>query len=192
MSSGKGKKLVYVSEDLLDEAAKVSQDEAVSLGKLVETALSQALKVNKLGYRSEQMADIFNLLESNRVLGGLFIPSGVLDFMVEKCNEKDVSKLRMLWFESGRWTGKYLAEKFANPIDALKNFLELSRWDLNEVDVANETGGSVKVRCVSTVMNLENTNLLAEFVKGSLAGLGYIVEDGDILKGMIILRVKKT
>jgi hypothetical protein len=190
MSSGKGKKLVYVSEDLLEQAAKVSRDEDISLGKLVESSLMQAVKVNKLGYRSEQMADFFNVLQSHRVLGGLFVPSGVLDFMVERCSEKDVIQLRELWFESGKWTGKYLAEKFSDPVDAFKHFLELSRWDLNEVDVAKD-GSSVKVRCISTVITMENTNLLSRFIEGVIVGLGYALEHMDCLKGMIILKAKQ-
>jgi len=190
MASDKSKKLVYVSESLLEQAAKVSRDEDVSLGKLVEISLLQAVKVNRLGYRSEQMADFFDILQSHRVLGGLFVPSGVLDFMVEKCCEKDVAQLRTLWFESGKWTGKYFAEKFADPVDAFGRFLELSRWDLNEVAVTKDAS-SVKVRCVSTVMTLENTNLLSKFIEGVMAGLGYAVDHVDCLKGMIILRAKK-
>jgi hypothetical protein len=190
MESGKGKKLVYVSEDLLEQAAKVSRDEGVSLGKLVECSLMQALKVNKLGYRSEQMADFFDVLQSNRVLGGLFVPSGVLDFMIAKCCKNDAVRLETLWFESGNWTGQYFAEKFANPVDAFRHFLELSRWDLNEVNV-KASGNSVKVRCVSTVMTLESTHLLSKFIEGVLGGMGYKVEHVDCLKGMIILASEK-
>ncbi len=73
MSSGKGKRLVYVSEDLLSQAAAVSRDEDISLGKLVENSLLQAVKVNKLGFRTDQMADLFDVLQGNRVLGGLFV-----------------------------------------------------------------------------------------------------------------------
>ena len=191
MAADKNKKLVYISEDLLEQAAQVSRGEGVSLGKLVESSLMQAVKVNKLGYRSDQMADFFDVLQANRVLGGLFIPSGVLDFMIEKCCQNDSETLRALWFESGRWTGKYLAEKFSDPVGVFGRFLELSRWDLNEVDVKG-SGNSVKVRCVSTVMTLENTNLLAKFIEGVMAGLGYVVEQVDCLRGMIILRAKKA
>jgi hypothetical protein len=102
----KGKKLVSVSEDLLDAAVKVSREEGVSMSRLVETLLEQAIKVNKLKYRSDQMAEFFDVLQTNRVLGGLFVPTDVLDFMLEKCRADSV-QLQNLWLESGRWTGKY-------------------------------------------------------------------------------------
>lgn len=189
MAGVKGKKLVSVSEDLLDVAAKVSREEGVSMGKLVEVLLEQAVKVNKLGYRSDQMADFFDVLQTNRVLGGLFVPTDVLDFMLEKCRVDRV-QLQNLWVDSGRWTGKYLTEKFADPIVAFARFLRLSRWDLNEVDVKS-IGVTVKVQCISTVMSLESTTMLAKFIEGAMDGIGYKVASTDCLKGMLIMSFKR-
>jgi hypothetical protein len=188
MAVVKGKKLVSVSENLLDAAAKVSREEGVPMGKLVENLLEQAVKVNKLRYRSDQMADFFDVLQTNRVLGGLFVPTSVLDFMLEKCS--DSAQLQSLWLDSGRWTGKYLTEKFADPLTAFGRFLELSRWDLNEVDI-KATGNTVKVQCVSTVMSLQSTNMLAKFVEGCMDGMGYRIVSTDCLKGMLIMNFKR-
>lgn len=190
MAVDKGKKLVSISEKLLDEAAKVSREEGVSLGKLVETSLEQAVQVNRLGYRSDQMADFFNVLQTNRILGGMFVPPDVLDFMTEKIGSENNDQLQALWLESGRWTGKYLAEKFADPVTAFGRFLKLSRWDLNEVDV-KQNGTMVKIQCVSTVMSLESTNMLAKYVEGALGGMGFHVVNVDRLKGLIIMQFKK-
>jgi hypothetical protein len=185
----KGKKLVSVSEDLLDAAAKVSREEGISLGKLVETLLEQVVKVNKLKYRSDQMAEFFDVLQTNRVLGGLFVPTDVLDFMLEKCRV-DSAQLQTLWLESGCWTGKYLVEKFPDPIMAFVRFLKLSRWDLNEVDV-KPSGNAVKIQCVSTVMSVESTTMLAKFVEGAMDGMGYRLVSKDCLKGMLIMNFKR-
>lgn len=189
-TTGKGKRLVYVSEDLLEKVAKVTRDEGISLSKLVEGALAETVKVNELGYSSQQMAEFFNVLQTNRVLGGLFVPSGVLDYMVEKCCQKDSSKLHAIWYDSGVWSGKYLKEKFQNPVEAFGHFLELTRWDLNEVDIKDEAN-VLKVRCVSTVMSIEGTRLLSKFIEGVVTGLGYKTQHVDCLKGMIILESKK-
>jgi len=190
MATGKGKKLVYISEDLLDKASKVSRAEGVSLAKLVEGALNEAIKVNELGYNSKHMAEFFNVLQTNRVLGGLFVPSGVLDFMIDKVCKNDAQQLQELWYESGRWNGKYLKEKFNDPVGAFRDFLGLSRWDLNEVDVKNDSN-MVKVRCVSTVMSFEGTRLLARFIEGIMNGMDYQTAKDTSLKGMIILEFKK-
>lgn len=190
MAVDKGKKLVSISEKLLDEAAKVSREEGISLGRLVETSLEQAVQVNKLGYRSDQMADFFNVLQTNRILGGMFVPPDVLDFMTEKIGADNSTQLQSLWFESGKWTGKYLVEKFPDPVTAFGRFLKLSRWDLNEVDV-KQNGSAVKIQCVSTVMSLESTDMLAKYVEGTLAGMGFRIVNADRLKGMVIMQFKK-
>jgi len=186
MAAVKGKKLVYVSEDLIDKAATVCRMENVSLSKLVEGALVETIKVHELGYSSKQMADLFDVLQANRVLGGLFVPSGVLDYMIEKASKADVAKLEELWYESGMWTGKYLKQKFSSPVEAFNHFLQLSRWDLNEVDLKEELTGRVKVRCISTVMSIEGTRLLEKFIDGALTGMGYKISSSECLKGLII------
>jgi hypothetical protein len=190
MATSKGKKLVYVSEDLLEKAAKVSRDEGISLSRLIEVALTEAVKVNELGYSSKQMADFFNVLQTQRVLGGLFVPTGVLDYLIEKMGKSNEIQLQSLWYESGTWNGKYLFEKFRDPVEAFKNFLELTRWDLNEVDV-KVNGDSVRIRCISTVMSLEGTKLLSKFIEGLLNGMNYKTTHVDFLKGMIILEFKR-
>jgi hypothetical protein len=80
-----------------------------------------------------------------------------------------------------------LKEKFDDPITAFGCFLELSRWDLNEVDV-KEVNGAMKVRCVSTVLTDEGTEMLTKFIEGVMDGMGYKVGKADVLKGMIILQ----
>ena len=192
MVTGKGKKLVYVSEDLIEKATRTSREEGVSLSKLIESALTEAVKVNELGYTSRQMAEFFTVLQTHRVLGGLFVPSGVLEFMIKKTSENGLQELQELWYESGKWNGKYLKEKFENPIEAFTTFLKLSRWDLNEVEVKEDSVQStVKIRVVSTVMSMEGTKLLSKFMEGVMNGLNLKTGQLDTLKGMIILEFKK-
>ncbi len=190
MATGRSKKLVYVSEDLIDKIIKVSKEEGVSLNRLVESALDEVVKINDLGYKSSQMAEFFNVLQTNRVLGGLFVPSGVIEFMIHEVYKKDREQLRSLWYESGNWNGKYLKEKFENPIAAFSHFLELSRWDLNEVDVKNHDN-IVRVRCISTIMSEAGTDLLTRYIEGIFHAMNYQTMQNTSLKGMIILEFKK-
>lgn len=190
MARGKGKKLVYVSESIVEGIVRVSRDKGESMTKLVEDALEQSVRVNEEGYDVGQVADFFNVMQAHRVLGGVFVPSDVLDFMVEAVYPDMREQLLAKWFESGRWNGKYLKEKSDNPVETFGRFLELSRWDLNEVEV-KDLGDSVKVRCVSTVLSNAGTELLAKFIEGVMDGLGYKTEKADCLKGMIILESKR-
>jgi hypothetical protein len=48
----------------------------------------------------------------------------------------------------------------------------------------------VRVRCISTVLTSEGTELLAKFTEGVMNGMGYKTGRIECLRGMIILESK--
>jgi hypothetical protein len=186
----KSRKLVSISEPLVEGMARISKAKGESMNKVVEDSLRQSVRLNEDGYDLEQVTDFFNAMQAHKVLGGVFLPSSVLDYLVETVYPEGREQLLAKWFESGRWNGKYLKEKFDNPLETFGRFLELSRWDLNEVEV-KDLGDSVKIRCVSTVLSNAGTELLAKFIQGVAHGLGYETKKNDCLKGMILLEFRR-
>jgi len=189
MPKGKGKRLVYVSEDLIDDIIKASRNKGESIGKFVDDAIRQALKMSEVGYDSKRLADFFLVMQAQRILGGAFVPLEVLTYLTSRAYGDAKEELQMKWYEGGTWHGKYLKEKFEDPVQAFKNFLEVSRWDLSEVDVKRDND-KVKLRCVSTVLTAEGTELLTKFIEGVMHGIGYKTEKSDSVKGMIALEFK--
>ena len=165
MSRGKGKRLVYVSEDLLRDVMVFAKREGETIGKFVEEAIKQTLKSCKLGYSPREASELLEVTHANRILGGVFVPQGVLNHMISLAYKADKGQLQAKFYESGRLHGKYLKEKFQNPVQTLKSFLKATRWDLAEVEVKQE-GEAVRLRCVSTVLSAEQTELLAKFIEG--------------------------
>ena len=190
MPQPKGKKLVYVPEELLEEVAKASRGRGETISRFVEEALRQAVRVNKAGYHPQQLAEYFEVMQAQRVLGGAFVPLEVLNYLTNKTCREEKEQLSAKWYESGKWHGKYLKEKFENPTQAFKAFLEASRWDLNEVEIKKE-GEKVKVRCVSTLLTAEATELLAKFIEGAMHSIGYKTEKSEYVKGMIVLELSE-
>jgi len=188
---GRGKRLVSIQEDLVRSVTEASRDEGKSVGKFVEEALRQVLRTNSLGFSPERVAELVEVVHANRILGGVFMPQEVFNYLVERVCKADKEQLRAKWYESGVWYGKYLKEKFENPVQNFKSFLEATRWDLSEVEVEQE-GDGVKLRCISTVLTAEGTELLAKLVEGVMHGIGYETEKSDCVKGMIVLELKKV
>ena len=191
MPQPKGKKLVYVPEDLLEEVAKASSGRGETISRFVEESLRQAVRVDKAGYPLQQLAEYFEIMQAQRVLGGAFVPLEVLNYLTNKACREEKEQLRAKWYESGKWHGKYLKERFEDPTQAFKSFLGASRWDLNEVEIKKE-GEKVKVRCVSTILTQEATELLAKFIEGAMHGIGYQTEKNDSMKGMIVLEFQPS
>jgi hypothetical protein len=190
MSKGKDKRLVYIPGDLVEEVKEISRRRGKSLSLFVSEVLKLALKANKLGYSPKQAAEFLDIMQAQRNLGGAFVPKDVLKYLNNQACDGEQEQLQKKWYESGKWHGKYIKEKFRDPVQALKEFLEATRWDLSEVEVKQKQD-IVKLRCISTLLTGEATELLAKFVEGAMHSMGYRTDRSDALRGMIILDFKK-
>jgi hypothetical protein len=186
MPPSKGKKLVYVPSDLIDEVRQASIGKGESISKFVEAALKQAVRINEIGYDLDKSAAFFEVMQAQRILGGVFVPLDVFNFLTRKAYKETKDALATKWYESGKWHGKYLQEKFTDPLQAFQTFLEISRWDLSEVEVQPQ-GSTVKVRCVSTVLKSADTTLLTKFIEGVMHSMDYKTTKSDRFRGMIVL-----
>jgi len=188
MSEGrsKGKRLIPVPETLLNGLMEASSKEGKTLNSYIEDALQQAVKVFEAGHNLKGMVRYFEILQSQKASGAVFTPLTVFDFMTNKVYATDKEKLMAVWFESGKWYGKYITEKFENPVQALADLLQAARWDLNEVNV-NGAGGKVKLRCTSTALTKEGTELLLRFIEGALDGMSCKIVKSEFIKGLILV-----
>lgn len=189
MPEGKGKRLVYVPEDLIEDVLEVSRGRGETVAKFVEEAVRLAVKASTVGLSPEKAAEALEVLQAQKVLGGAFVPQDALNYMMENAYKTGRDELLKKWFEGGMLHGRYLKERFNDPVEALRCFLEATRWDLNEVDTVRE-GGAVRLRCVSTALSLESTELLCRFLEGVLKGLGCELQAVECLKGMVVLSFK--
>jgi len=185
----KSKRLVYVSEDLIQEAMEVARSEGKSLGAFVEEALRLALSAKRIGYDTKEASELLEAMHANKILGGAFVPLDVFNRLVKAAYKAGRKRLKERWYESGMLHGKYLKERFEDPVEAFKVFLEAARWDLNEVEV-RENGETVKFRCFSTVLTKEGTETLLKYIEGALHSMGYKTVRSDHIRGMIILEFK--
>ena len=190
MSKGKDKRLVYIPGDIVKEIKEISRQRGEALNLFVSEILRLALKANSLGYSPSEAAEFLDIMQAQRNLGGVFIPRDVLIYLNNKSVEGEIEQLQKKWFESGKWHGKYLNEKFKDPVDAFAKFLKATRWDLSEVEI-KKTENAVRFRCISTLLTGEGTNLLFKFIEGAMHSMGYQTDKSDTLKGMLILGFKK-
>jgi len=188
MSGGrsKGKRLIPIPETLLRGLMEASSTEGKPLNRYVEEALQQAVRVFEAGQNLKGMVHYFEILQSQKASGAIFTPLIVFDFLTSKVYATDKEKLLDVWFESGKWYGKYLVEKFEDPVQALADLLRAARWDLNEVDV-KELDGKVKFRCTSTALTKAGTELLLKFIEGALDGMECETVKSEFMKGLVLV-----
>ena len=115
----RGKRLIPVPEALLKGLMEASSKDGKPLNWYVAEALEQAVKISETGQNLKGMVRFFEILQSQKASGAIFTPLTVFDFMTRKVYGTDKEKLLEMWFESGKWYGKYVAEKFEAPVQAL-------------------------------------------------------------------------
>ena len=188
MSKGrsKGKRLIPIPEALLMGLMEAASKEGKPLNRYIEEALQQAIKVFETGQNLKGMIRYFEILQSQKASGAIFTPLTVFDFLTSKVYATDKEKLLDVWFESGKWYGKYLTEKFEDPVQALAELLQAARWDLNEVNV-KEIDGKVKFRCTSTALTKAGTELLLKFIEGALDGMECEAVKSEFMKGLVLV-----
>jgi hypothetical protein len=184
----RGKKLVYVSEEIVDAISEITRKRGESITKFVEDVLKQGVKVDSLGYTPEEIGKIIEVIQVQRVLGGTFMPLDVLNFISSSEYSSKKDGLEAKWHESGRLYGRYIKERFNDPIEIFKSFLGVMRWDLNEISYSKE-GDAISLRCVSTSLGIDGTRFLSEFLIGAVEAMGFRLLKSDFMKGMIILNL---
>lgn len=185
----KRKRLIPMPETLVSGLMEASSKEGKPLNTYVEEALKQALRLSDMGADLRSTVYNFEILQSQKASGAVFTPLTVFDFLTSKVYSTDKKQLLDKWFESGRWYGKYLKEKFMIPLQALVDLLRATRWDLNEVDV-KKIDEKIKLRCTSTALSSEGTELLLKFIEGALLGMDYKPVTSEFMKGLIILEIR--
>lgn len=185
----KGKRLIPLPERLLKGLIAASSKEGKTVNAYIEEALQQAVIIFENGQNLKGMVHYFEILNSQKASGAIFTPLNVFDFIISKVYATDKEELLKVWFESGEWYGKYITEKFDKPVQALANLLKVARWDLNEVNVKN-VGDKINLRCTSTSLTKEGTELLIKFIEGALAGMNCEIVKNDFMKGLILIEFK--
>ena len=189
----RGKKLTLVPTDLLERIMRISNREGKTLYSFVSEIFEQALRVYESKHTLQEVVDFFELMETQKASGAVITPVDVLTYLIGEVYPSRKGVLQEKWYESGQWYGKYLLDRFHNQnhVEALGKLLAVTRWDVREARVEEESG-VVKVRCVSPLLPLENTELLVRFVEGVMDSLGYRTVKEDFMKGIILLEFERV
>jgi hypothetical protein len=189
---GKGpKKLVSIPEELLKRVTEISEKEGKNFNRYIEECLWQAIRVKEKGRTLEEVVSFFEILQTQRASGATFTPLNVFDYLTSKIKASEKDELRSIWYESGRWYGTYISEKFENPVQALTEFLKATRWDVNEINL-RMSENEIRFTCISTTMTEADTSYLSKFIEGAINKIGYDTEKSDLVRGMIAIQFKRS
>ncbi len=189
MSEGasREKKLIRAPSDLVSKLNEAANREGKTLYSYISEILEQAVRACEMKRSLKEIIDSYQVMEVHKEAGTIFTPKDIMEYLVgEVCNEKDET-LERLWYQTGKWYGIYLRERFNDSVEAFARLLREGRWDLNDVTV-NHNEETLEFRCVSPFLSQERTLLIKKFMEGAMNSLGYKIQDHECFKG--IIRVK--
>ncbi len=189
----KDMKLIRVPADLVSKLSEASNREGKPFFNYIIEALEQAVRAHELDGSLKEIVDFYNLMMIQKDAGLVITPSETLNKLIEKLYPKEKDLLHEIWFESGKWFGKYLLVKVKDE-DSVKMFGEILRavsWNLKDVEF-KKGADTVTFKCISFTLSLENTVLLMKFIEGAMSTLGYETVSQEYLRGMIDMEFRKA
>jgi hypothetical protein len=191
--AAKDKKLILAPSDLVSKVMEISNREGKTLFNFVAEALEQTLRAAEMNRTIKEIVDFYRAMETQKSSGAVIVPIEAFTYLINKLYLTDRKNLLKKWYESGEWYGKYLLAKFhdGDPVEGFRDLLSVSQWDVNEVSFTKDND-NVRIKCVSPLLPLENTELLMKFTEGVMHSFGYEVENEDYARGMILLTFGKS
>lgn len=157
----------------------------------ISETLEHALRVYNAGLSLEDVVDFYEFMDLYRSLGAKIVSNDAFSYFVSRLYKADKDSVGQKWYEFGRLCGKSLMAKYADPITVLEKFLAIKEWELNEVSVVRSEK-NVKIKCISSILSDEATDLLARFIDGIMHELNYKTERRECLKGIISLEYNRA
>ncbi|MFW6117613.1 MAG: hypothetical protein ACOC6G_03415 [Thermoproteota archaeon] len=184
--SKQGKKLVLIPDSVVSDLMRISNKQGKKFYDFMTEILQQILRTYEGGKNPQEVIDSYQLMEVHKLSGDVMMPKEVFDRILAKLYPKQKNFFKKEWYEWGQFVAQYLGVKFEDPVQGLVQLLRKNRWELNEVAL-NKEKDSVKIRCVSSLLSQEKTELLTEFIQGNMHALGYNTQNMDQSKGIILL-----
>jgi len=189
----RGKKLIPAPEELFSKLSEASNVAGKPFTSYVNEALEQAIRAHGLNRSLKDIVDFYQLMMMQKEAGLVIIPSETLNILIKRLYPKEKELLETIWFDSGRWYGKYLLAKVKNgdQVETFGEILKAISWNLKDVEFKKESN-AVTFRCISFTLSLENTVLLMKFIEGAMRTLGYEISNQDYMRGMIHMEFTKA
>ncbi|MBS7610591.1 hypothetical protein KEJ27_00015 [Candidatus Bathyarchaeota archaeon] len=187
----KDKRLVWVRADILSQINRIANREGKTITTFVNEVLEQSVRVYDMKLTLTEVVDLYMLTKMCREGGNLTMPRNAVRYLISKVYHSNREELMQVFHDAGAWFGKYMMARMGgeNLVERLRQILYVSVWDANEVYV-DKNGDVISIRCVAPQLSMEETELLASYVYGMLYSIGFKSIEREVIRGIIIFKVK--
>jgi len=181
------RKMLAARSDLADRVSEI----AVRRGTLydyVNDILEQAIRADSMGLNLSEVLDDMWVLKAARGAGFTFVSQKLLYDLVEKAYKRLGKKeMQDLWYETGQWYGRYYSD-----LDKFEDMTKKLLTEISDLKILKDDEDRLSLTCLSSKFTEGYTELFSKFLEGVLDALGYAKDGGEVSKGMISLRFRKS
>ena len=181
-------KLIFLPEELVEKMKQLAIRKGTSLSAYATEAIEQALRVEKMQGTVREAIDIFHYYQVSKASGAIQIPRLKFNEIIETSN---LEKSAQSWYEAGKWYGEYLKTRLGN--EAITFFKEdlLISWNLDEVNLTHDDLYA-EISIVSFKLTEELTELLQNYVTGTIESLGFNKTHKESLRGLVNIKFRRN
>jgi hypothetical protein len=192
MSSKKGRRLILIRNDLLEDIIKITAREGKTVFAFTNEVFEQALKAYETQTSPAELLDFYTLMMLEKDRGAVLIPIDLLNHLLQKGYKIDKEDLLEKWYECGLWYGKYLSIKSQseNWLQIFEKLMKKCAWNISDFSITTQ-GENISIKCVSPYFTTESTEAFMKFLEGTMHSANYKTIKNECLKGMILLDFKK-
>ncbi len=187
-----GRKFLAAKEELVKELRSLARNKNMTLYGLTNQTLEQVLLAEDLGEELPEILENYRVIKMAKENRSVLIPEQVWHPVLEKAFEQAGDSLKRVFYDSGRWYGKYFSAVLSNSnsLAEIEDFLKAMFWNISNLDLTEESDKTV-LKLIEPNFTLLNTQLLSTTLEGIMHSIGYVTQEREIAKGLASLTFTK-
>jgi hypothetical protein len=182
------RRMVPISEEIVDEAIKVGERIGIPYLVLLERILSSVLRIMRYKDNILDVLSTLDALDDIKRLGGIMVPTSILSQLLNSSDPKFVESLCKEYIKIGTWFGELSRIKRATTLEEFKRALSL--WlPTSSIDVTLD-GDEYKFIIGFVGYNPEIVNIGRCVVEGLIYGYNLKASEISVKDVFIVAKVK--
>lgn len=190
-------RLLPIRRDLADGLESAVRQKQLVLEGVIGDLMELGIVAVKDGISPKELLETYRSIMALKKFGVSGVPQGLLEGMLK---ELSIERLQRLFREAhglGEGFGALLRAESggqgnSNPKEAFIGALRHGLFGIEDVSLSEPEPGKVVVRCSALSHEKEAMEIIAAFMEGFFASMGYETIRKDCLKGMAILEFRRS
>ncbi len=184
------RKMLAADEEIANKIVEIAKRRGSTVYGTLNEILEQALRADGMGLNLNYVIENREKMEKAKGMGFTFAIEKLLYEVVELAHEKAGEELGEIWLETGKWYGRYFADKGDDPIESFREALELLCLGNPVTSIEKQDGGRLVVSCVGELYTEGFTEMYGLFIRGAMETFGWEHVETENGRGMIRLTFK--